>query len=247
MEVGMVRSSISFPFLVSALFSLPLSAGPVIQFDTTTFNCGTVIEGKTDKLNATFIVKNTGDAVLKIEKVRPGCGCTVVKYDSLINPGKTAKIESQVRIKGYHAGPLSKSIAVTSNASNTPNVRLYITAIIRSVVDIQERFISFNGNDTAAKKLAVLSKKKDLNVSDVSFRANTDRNRKADGAWQADTPLPVKFSWAPTDSTAADGFRVFNLTLSRPGIDTSCTGNFIIATNHPEIPKLTVAGALQKQ
>lgn len=106
------------------LASFVSHAAPRIAFDSKIFDCGIVVEGKTEKINAVFVVKNTGDAALKLEKVRPGCGCTVVKYDSLIQPGKSTKIESAVNIKGYRSGPISKSITVTSNAENEPTVRL---------------------------------------------------------------------------------------------------------------------------
>jgi hypothetical protein len=82
--------------LFSAIVLLSASAmfaSPKIVIDKTSYQCGPVIEGKTEKLKAEFIVKNAGDAVLKIN-ARPGCGCTVVKYDSLVQPGKTSTIES---------------------------------------------------------------------------------------------------------------------------------------------------------
>jgi hypothetical protein len=141
-----------FPLLVTSVF-----AGPKIEFDTKTFDCGSVTEGKTDKLDATFIVKNTGDTVLKLESVKPGCGCTVVKYDSLIEPGTSAKIEAQVRIKGYSSGPLSKGITVTSNAQNEQTVRLTIKASIKALVGISESFIDLATPDTSALKKIFLT------------------------------------------------------------------------------------------
>ena len=78
----MVRLSCLLSSLVLA--SISASASPKIDVDKTTFDCGVIAEGKTDKLHAQFTVKNTGDAPLKIDNVRPGCGCTVVKFDSTI-------------------------------------------------------------------------------------------------------------------------------------------------------------------
>jgi hypothetical protein len=245
MEADMFHRSSVVPLLVSVFFSIPYAA-PRIQFDTTTFDCGTVIAGKTDKLNATFVVKNTGDALLRLEKVRPGCGCTVVKYDSLIEPGKSAKIESQVRIKGYHPGQLSKGITVTSNAANTPTVRLKITATIRSLIDISDRYVSLSAGDTTMKKLFVTSKKNDLKITAVSFGTETDQANQAGGTWQAKMPIPVKFSWAPADSTTADGYHIYQLILSAPDIDTLFNGKFRLTTNHPEMPEIILPGTLTK-
>ena len=245
MEAGMFRSSPVVPFLVSAFFSHSFSA-PQIQFDTTTFDCGTVIEGKTDKLDATFVVKNTGDAPLRLEKVRPGCGCTVVKYDSLIEPGKSAKIESQVRIRGYHPGSLAKSITVTSNASNEPITRLTIKATIRGLVDVGERYISLKKGDTAMKTVSVTSKKDNLKITEVSFTMNPAPAGQTGGTWQTKIPVPVKFSWTPADSTTADGYHLYRLGLAAPDIDSTYNGKFRLSTNHPGMPEVVVPGSLVK-
>lgn len=138
--------------LILSLLASSVFSGPKIEFDTKSFDCGKVIEGKTDKLDAAFIVKNTGDAVLKLESVRPGCGCTVVNYDSLLQPGKTAKIESQVRINEYRAGPLFKSITVTSNAENEQTIHLTIKATIQAIIGISEDYIDLLASDTTPKK-----------------------------------------------------------------------------------------------
>ena len=115
----------SFLFLLQSFCQFPRRLPPQIEFDSKTYNCGTVIEGKIEKITAVFVVKNTGDAVLKLESVRPSCGCTVVKFDSLIQPGKSTKIESVVNIQGQRSGQLSKSITVTSNAENEDGKIVY--------------------------------------------------------------------------------------------------------------------------
>jgi hypothetical protein len=50
-------------FIIIAL-SASLSAAPDIQFDTKNYDCGTIIEGKTEIVNAVFNVKNKGDAIV---------------------------------------------------------------------------------------------------------------------------------------------------------------------------------------
>src|SRR5271157_5081066 len=129
-----------FPSLFSAFILLSAAAmfaSPKIVIDKTSFQCGPVIEGKTEKLHAQFIVKNSGDAVLKIN-ARPGCGCTVVKYDSIIAPGKTSIIKSEVNIKGYHSGPITKAITVTSNDTTKSSIRLEIQATVQGIIDVSE-------------------------------------------------------------------------------------------------------------
>ena len=42
---------------------------------------------KGDKLDWSFLVKNTGTADLQIIAAKPGCGCTVADFDKVIKPG----------------------------------------------------------------------------------------------------------------------------------------------------------------
>jgi len=102
--------------LASALSASLLSAAPIIHFDTKIFNFGTIIEGKSEIVKTVFIVKNTGDAVLKLESVRPSCGCVLARYDSAIAPGATGQIESFMNTKGFRSGTVTKWIAISSNA-----------------------------------------------------------------------------------------------------------------------------------
>lgn len=227
------NAAILLPLLVSSLF-----AGPEIEFDSKTFNCGTAIEGKTEKINATFRVKNTGDAVLKLESVRPGCGCTVVKYDTLIQPGKTSKIESEVNIKGNHRGPLSKSITVTSNAIKNPVVRLTIEATIKAVIDISDDYIALD----TAKSVYLTSNKKDLKVTDVIFKMNGNSGTPE---WQANVPFSLKYSWKPLDSVVGGG-RVFKLDIIATKIGKTVYGEFVIKTNHPDNPELSITGTINR-
>ena len=50
--------------------------GPIIQFNTENYDFGKVISGET--INYTYLMTNTGDAVLEISNVKPSCGCTTV-------------------------------------------------------------------------------------------------------------------------------------------------------------------------
>jgi len=49
-----------------------LFAAPEISVDNANFDAGVISEGSMKELRHTFIIKNIGDEILKIEKVRPG-------------------------------------------------------------------------------------------------------------------------------------------------------------------------------
>lgn len=228
---------IAVHLVVSSSFS-----SPEIQFDTKTFDCGTVKEGKTDKLSAVFIVTNTGDSVLKLERVRPSCGCTVVKYDSLVQPGKSVKIESKVRIKGYRPGSLSKSITVTSNAKNEPVVRLKINAEIKAIIGISRQYVELSVSDSVASDTIFLtSMKKDLKVSDVTFTSN---EKKGAAAWEENYKTDIKFKFSSMDSLSSDSSNVFRLELFAPEASNASSGRFTISTNHSDKKEIVLTGKI---
>jgi hypothetical protein len=223
-----------------ALFSAFLTmafAGPKIEFDTKSFNCGTAIEGVTEKIQATFIVKNVGDSVLKLTSVKPGCGCTVVKFDSIIPPGKTTKIESEVNIKGYHSGPISKYVNVLSNAGSEAT-RLTIEATIQAAIDASEKYIRFDPTNMSAKTIILSTKKTDLKITGASFNSD-DASKKA-------VKLQVPFKFTATDSTRSDGYKVYKLEITPPKFDDSFYGQFVFSTNHPDRNELKIRGNLSK-
>lgn len=215
--------------------------GAKIEFSTKSFDCGTAIEGVTEKIHATFTVKNIGDSVLKLITVKPGCGCTVVKFDSLIEPGKTTNIEAEVNIKGYHSGLISKYVNVTSNAEKDP-VRLTITANLQAAIDASETYIRFDPANMGNKTITLSSKKTDLKISNVYF--NTD-NSNSDLA-KKNIKLPVTYKFTPTDSTRTDGYKVYKIEITPPKFDATLYGQFVIGTNHPDRRELTIRGSLSK-
>ncbi|MBN2038191.1 MAG: DUF1573 domain-containing protein [Chitinispirillaceae bacterium] len=232
----MVRHTV-VPAVMLLGCSLSLSAGPKITFDTKAFNCDTAYEGKTEKVNAVFRMKNTGDAPLVIERVRPGCGCTVVKYDTLVKPGAASIIKAEVRIKGYKAGFISKTMVVTSNAVNEKEVRLSINATIVAPIELSDHSIAFGGYDTLkTRTVTLISRKHDLAIRGVYFK---QAEKNAPG-WIGDLRLALDHAWSPLDSLRADGARYFRLIINAPAVASTVTGEIIIKTNHPEKPELKI-------
>jgi hypothetical protein len=230
--------------LTVLLLCVPALAGPKIEISPRIFQCGTIYEAKADKLLAHFSVTNPGDSVLVLSDVRPGCGCTVVKYDSLVLPGKSANMDATVNIKGYHSGTIVKSIMVTSNALNEPTLRLDIAATINPVIDASENFIGLDCTQSGRPHLLYFSSvKKDLKVTEVSAQTtfNPDSIKK-----RGNPNLSFKFEWAPADSGRSDGYHVYKLTIFAPDISAATAAVFSITTNHPDKPNLIVSGQLPR-
>ena len=101
-----------------------VSFGPTIEFEKETFIVKPI---NSDTLQVRFIVKNTGTQNLEIYSVKPSCGCTVVDFNSVIEPGKQDII--WVKIANPNP-PFSKSVLVNSNDAKRPDVILYVKSEI---------------------------------------------------------------------------------------------------------------------
>ena len=75
--------------------------GPRIQFATPVYDFGRVKAGEPVKY--TYVFTNTGDRLLIINSVQPGCGCTTAgEWTKQVEPGKTGSIPIQFNTAGYN-------------------------------------------------------------------------------------------------------------------------------------------------
>jgi Protein of unknown function (DUF1573) len=102
------------------------SAAPMITLDGKKIvDFGTFPANK--KQSATFVIKNTGDKDLKINKIRKTCGCSATKLSKkVIPPGQSATLIADIKENSI-AGPFSKNIYVESNAKNFRFLRLTLS------------------------------------------------------------------------------------------------------------------------
>lgn len=117
------------------LFSLAATissaaGGPLLTIESAEFDFGFVPQNS--KIIHTFYLRNTGDELLVIDKVIPGCGCTKapLKKSELI-PGETTELEIIFSTKRYH-GRVSKRPRIETNEGLSPkNVTIYANVIDR--------------------------------------------------------------------------------------------------------------------
>jgi len=232
----------TLPTTILLLAVLSLQAKPVLELDTREFDCGSVIEGKTDKVEAKFTIKNSGDEPLKLLSVKPSCGCTVVKYDSVIQPGASTTIASTVNIKGRR-GLLSKAVTITSNSETDSIVRVIIKANIIDVLQASMSTIDMTGdNQTKNVTLQLTSTKKDLKVNDITFTPDVKKDKEK--------PLiaasKVTFTLQAVDTIRTDGLTAYRLELQPLKLETVVEGQFMLTTNHPDRKELTISGKVGK-
>jgi hypothetical protein len=93
--------------------------GPVMTFEKTEVDYGTITQGS-DPLRR-FKFKNTGTEPLVIKDARGSCGCTVPSFKKEpIAPGETSEIE--VRYDTQRIGDFQKSITINTNEGEQPRV-----------------------------------------------------------------------------------------------------------------------------
>ena len=86
---------------------------PVIEFDNTSFDFGTVKEG--EKVTHTYQVKNTGEAPLLIESAKASCGCTTPEWTKEPIPvGGTGFVKAGFDSQGK-SGKQNKTITIIAN------------------------------------------------------------------------------------------------------------------------------------
>ncbi|HEX3581402.1 MAG TPA: DUF1573 domain-containing protein [Thermoanaerobaculia bacterium] len=99
---------------------------------------------KGEKLDWSFLVKNTGDADLQILAAKPGCGCTVADFDKVIKPGETGKVTAHVDTTAF-AGPISKTVSIETSDPTTPEAVLTIHATVKPFVEaFPAGFVRYN-------------------------------------------------------------------------------------------------------
>ena len=96
---------------------LQAEAAPVelakIEFDSDSYDFGKITQGDVVKHKFTFT--NNGDHPLKLESVKPSCGCTATSYTrEEVAPGETGEIEAQFNSAGK-MGRQMKYITVVYN------------------------------------------------------------------------------------------------------------------------------------
>lgn len=119
-------------FILDESGNLTETSAPVFEFETETYDFGTLPEGP--KVTYEFKFKNTGKEELIIKGAKGSCGCTVPEWPTeAIKPGDSGVIKATYNTQG-RPGPFNKSITLTSNAY-TPTKRLFIKGTVEKVAE----------------------------------------------------------------------------------------------------------------
>jgi len=107
-------------------------SGAKISFDRVLHNFGNVPQSR-GIISTTFVVKNTGNAELKIGELSTSCGCTTAEIsDKNIDPGNSATL-TVFFDPNFHSEPadkLTRTVFIPSNDTNQPEAEVKITVDI---------------------------------------------------------------------------------------------------------------------
>ena len=114
-----VLSILTMLALVAVIAKAQKVGGPVMTFEKTEIDYGTIAQGS-DPLRK-FKFKNTGTEPLVIKNARGSCGCTVPTYKKEpISAKESGDIE--VRYDTQRVGPFTKTVTIETNEGEQPRV-----------------------------------------------------------------------------------------------------------------------------
>jgi hypothetical protein len=103
---------------------------PVIEFETSVNDLGSVREG--EQVAAWFTYKNSGTRPLVIQDIRAGCGCTVPRWNDEPLGGGESEVIRIIFNSAGKKGSQNIRISVLSNARNQ-NEDIYLKASVESI------------------------------------------------------------------------------------------------------------------
>lgn len=212
---------LGFLFLLS---STSASAAPLIQVDHPSYNFGTILQGK--KLDYTYIIRNAGDAPLRILHIRPACGCTAANASTpLIQPGKSSEIKVNFNSANF-SGTVTKTIAVETNDPKTPIFTLTLTGTISEEIVI------------TPKQLNLGQVKADVTRSFTLTVEN--RGVKPLKLTSLKTPMPqVTFKSDKTQLKPGD-IATFSIAVTPRKEDRMLSGYLSVTTDNPSKPEIMI-------
>lgn len=149
---------------VAILAALPMAAaarqssapspqihGPQVVFEQESFDFGSIYDDK--PVMAKFLLRNVGDAPLRVDRVRPLCQCvTFVKPAKLtFAPGESGELAMVFDPSMSRGGVQAQTVEVRTNASGD-FTRLYIRGTVKQLVEISPLVARFGWARPAEKK-----------------------------------------------------------------------------------------------
>ncbi len=118
-------------------------------------------------LKTTIKIKNTGNKLLEIYGVKPGCGCTTAPIDKkLLNPGDVATVKVDLKIE-KDSGPITKGIEFTTNDPKNDRIDYLLKANVKIPIELFPKFMNLGAVNLNTEMTAriVLSNHTNKNIT----------------------------------------------------------------------------------
>ena len=133
-----------------------------------------LVSPKDNPLKAVVVIKNAGDATLKITKVKPACGCTTAPLNKMtLKPGDTTAMNITLRISN-RASHVHKTVRISSNDPKTPNKILHLKCKVFMPLELKPTpYFAFSTMKVGAEATSTLTltnnTKKKVTLTDIEF------------------------------------------------------------------------------
>lgn len=143
---------------------------PSIQVERTIHDFGRITDEA--QVTTTFAFKNTGNSVLRIERVESSCGCTVPELEKLeYAPGETGEI-TVVFDPRRREGMQNRAVTIVSNDPVRSRVPLTVRVDVVPLVKIEPRVIQFarvDKNTAQAVMIDVTGREAEFQIVDAQL------------------------------------------------------------------------------
>ena len=187
------------------------------------------VSPKDSPLKTNLTIKNTGNELLRITKMKPGCGCTTapLKKDSLA-PGESTIVEVSLNISG-NTGGVTKSISISTNDPTKENISYLLKAeVIRPINVLPRTYMSFTNLQVGMSGESKVTIKNTSNETIILSDVKTSPE-------ELKVNIVNKKSLQPGEEFELIG----KITPTKAG---SINTNVTIKTSHPDNPELSIPG-----
>lgn len=109
-------------------------SAPKIQVDPELYDFGTAVDG--DVVEFFVAITNTGNQVLRIDRVTYNCSCTSYELPKReLSPGESVSMKIRFNTRGYshYVQPVSQSVTLYTNDPARPQVVITVRGIVRTM------------------------------------------------------------------------------------------------------------------
>lgn len=229
MKDGLIKSG--FIFLVYCAMAVPLfaqtpAAPAALVCDALVYDFGQAAE--TALITRVFVLRNSGDQPVRIDRVQAACGCmTTGLTSSEIAPGGTAELTVNVALRG-RSGAQRFTVRVRSNDPVNPLMTLTVQGTVAEDVRVRPLQVAF------AKVRAG-----EIAQARVTLESAGPENFSITGVESSDARLHV-------DAPAGQAGRVFtlNISVNPAATDGEFRGEVTVHTDHPRRPLIHIPVSL---